>query len=305
MQYKLSPIQNDEQAEKDYELAEQGVSKLKTYLFAFPRAILNLPGHYRKLKQTVKDLEERYDSLVSDYDAQSRELQRLEDERRQLNEQVDRLQDEIKERDRKIQTQNQTITQKDLQIQTLKGPSYTIVGGDSKTTYAQWIDKYRDLYRDYRSGVLEVVDPARFDEVYQEIATILEKGLKDKLSEDDLTAAQTQFADYLIDDADLPDDARANLQRFVEKLFEAANSAEASYKESFILCNLSGTQFDFNYARIPERPMADSKGDKGKKIVRCHLPAVFFYFKNEQASVCAPALVELEENNNDDGLGSR
>ena len=51
--------------------------------------------------------------------------------------------------------------------------------------------------------------------------------------------------------------------------------------------------------------MAEKKGDKGKKIVCCYLPAVFFYFKTEQVSACAPALVELEEENNNDGLGSR
>lgn len=309
-QYKLSAIQDDAQAEKDLELVEQGVSRFKRLFIDFPLAIVNLPGHYRKLKQTCKDLTERCDRLASECEAQSREARRLEDESRQLSAQVDQLQNDIAERDQTIQEKDQEINRKTLKIQELKGASYKTVGGDSKTTYAQWIDKYCALHSAYVRGVLDAVDPERFDDVYEEIATALEKGLKaaddqDKLSEADLATAQKRFASYLKDDAKLSDDARDRLARFVELLFDAANSAEASYKESFTLCKLTGTRFDFNYARTPTNRTVEKQGDKGKKIIRCYLPAVFFYFKREQASVCAPALAQLEEENNGDAPASK
>ncbi|MBQ9127115.1 MAG: hypothetical protein IJY15_05055 [Thermoguttaceae bacterium] len=102
-QYKLNAIQDDAQAEKDLELVEQGVSRFKRLFIDFPLAIVNMPGHYRKLKQTCKDLTERCDRLASECEAQSREARRLEDARRQLSAHVDQLQDDIAERDQTIQ----------------------------------------------------------------------------------------------------------------------------------------------------------------------------------------------------------
>ena len=256
-----------------------------------------------ELPEQCEALRLENEQLTQDLSRQTTKIERLEDEKTKLQGEKTKLESEkaaLQDEKAKLEDEKADLKQKYNGMlatnQKLTANNPTSVGGDSATTYLQWIEEYILLLRKYTDDVLDVVSDTdeNIAALRDFVTRILEYGLVTPLSPNDELTIQNQVDKFLNPEYQNPESRKyKKFHHFFDDLFKLANKAE-QYKESFYILVPLEARFDSRYARIPGEEMSKKPKYEGKKITRCYLPTVLFFFPVDNLAACAPALVGVE-----------
>ncbi len=269
-------------------------------------------GDFDNLRQDFGGLEKSYAALQTENERLRLQIQDLEDEKRKQKRRYELLEQDYEEQKQeyvkqtqqyeKLLRENQALVKKNQEA-TANNPK--TAGGDSKKSYVQWIQSYTCLLGDYGSKVLDVVSDAQetTDALCRLVIHILDYGFRNDALEDAKRTIHEYADKYLLPEYRNPKTPEnQDFHVFFDDMLELASSAE-KYSESFYLVTPVQTRFDTpvqtrfdtKYARQLDNVNPKNQNDNGKKITRCYLPAVLFFFDVDHLAACAPALVELEK----------
>jgi len=284
---------------------KEALRKTPKYYDLLDKEYERLWGDFASLRQDFGGLEKSYGGLQTENERLRLQIQDLEDEKRKQKRRYELLEQDYEEQKQeyvkqtqqyeKLLRENQALVKKNQEA-TANNPK--TAGGDSKKSYVQWIQSYTCLLGDYGSKVLDVVSDAQetTDELCRLVINILDYGFRnDALKEDDKRTIHKYADEYLLPEYRNPKTPEnQDFHVFFDDMLELASSAE-KYRESFYLVTPVQTRFDTKYARQLDNVNPKNQNDNGKKITRCYLPAVLFFFDVDHLAACAPALVELEK----------
>lgn len=283
-------------------------------------ALYETPKHYDLLDQAHDRLWDDFDNLRKDFGGLEKSYAALQTENERLRLQIQDLEDEKKKQKRRYEIleqeyeeQKQEYVEQTQQYEKLLRENQALVkknqeatannpksaGGDSKKSYVQWIQSYTGLLGDYGIKVLDVVSDARetIDALRRLVINILDYGFCSDAVEEDVKRTIYDYADkYLLPEYRNPETLEyREFHSFFDDMLDLASSAE-KYRESFYLVkDFVETRFDTKYARQLDCVNPKNQDDNGKKIARCYLPAVLFFFDVDHLAACAPGLVDVEE----------
>lgn len=243
---------------------------------------LKLPEQY----ETLAAGKEALDSKCSQQAAKITQLKNANDA---LTRDKDNLARQLKEENQKLQN-----LLKKNQEATANNPLNA--GGDSKTTYVQWIKHYIQLLQDYDDKVCDVIDntPENIADIRSVVVEILRNGLADSTNSN--LASPIENIDKVLR-PEYRNSALAEYRDFYQffaDMAELASKAEQYKKNFYIFVPPVGSEFGNNYARTRQGVHTKKQDVKGQKITQCYLPAVFFFFTYDNLAACAPALVDVE-----------